>query len=129
MEPLLVMTLNLNAPLHGYVHTFLIGGVIGALFAVTFYPLRGLIGAGMKALRLPYAPTLKKMVLSGILGAWMHILFDAPLYLDIKPFYPLQTNPLYGVLSPRAVYGICIISFLPALLLYIYTAFVAKEGQ
>ena len=50
----------------------------------------------MSILRLPYTPTYVRMALSGVLGAWLHVLFDAPLYSDMKPFYPLQANPLYG---------------------------------
>ena len=127
IEPLLVMTRNLNYPLHGYCHTLLIGGFVGLLLATAAYPLRHLIGKVMNLLRLPYAPTFAKMALSGVLGAWLHVLFDAPVYTDIRPFYPSQANPLYGCLSIDAVYGICAASFVPALIIYILVAFVAKR--
>ena len=85
----------------------------------------------MTLLRLPYEPTYAKMAVSGVLGAWLHVLFDAPLYRDIKPFYPLQANPLLGLLSSRTVYLVCSASFLPALALYLYVAFAAprEEGK
>ena len=127
VEPLLVMTFNLNYPVHGYCHTLLIGGVVGVLFATAVYPLRRLLGKAMNMFRLPYAPSWGQMALSGVLGAWLHVLFDAPLYGDIRPFYPLQANPLYGVLSSGAVYRICAVCFVPALLLYVYVAFIAKR--
>jgi len=123
VEPLLVIAFNLDYPLHGYCHTLLIGGLVGLLFATAVYPFRRLVGRGMSLLRLPYTPTYLKMAVSGILGAWLHVLFDAPLYEDIRPFYPSQANPLYGLLSRDAVYTICSACFVPALLLYVYIAF------
>jgi membrane-bound metal-dependent hydrolase YbcI (DUF457 family) len=38
---------------------------------------------------------LKSFLLSGVLGAGLHVLLDSPLYADIQPFYPLTTNQLY----------------------------------
>ena len=129
VEPLLVMTFNLDYPLHGYCHTLLIGGLVGLLFSTAAHPLRHFIGKVMKSLRLPYAPTYGRMALSGVLGAWLHVLFDAPLYYDIRPFFPLQANPLCGVLSHSAVYSICTACFAPALLLYVYVAFIARRTK
>jgi len=129
IEPLVVMTFNLDYLLHGYCHTLLIGGLVGLLFATAAYPLRHLIGRAMSLLRLPYAPTYAKMAFSGVLGAWLHVLFDAPLYYDIRPFYPSQANPLYEVVSPGTVYSICAACFVPALLLYVYIAFIAKRTK
>ena len=127
IEPLLVMTYNLNYPLHGCCHTLLIGGLVGLVLGSAAYPLRHFIGKGMNVLRLPYGPTFAKMALSGLLGAWLHVLFDTPMYTVIKPFYPLQANPLYGCLSIDAVYSICAACFVPALIIYILVAFVAKR--
>ncbi|NJL31900.1 MAG: hypothetical protein HC898_09855 [Phycisphaerales bacterium] len=95
MEPLLVLIYNLDYPLHGYCHTLLIGGLVGLLFATAAYPLRNLIGKSMKFLRLPYSPTYLKMAFSGVAGACLHILFDAILYLDIRPFYPFEASVIW----------------------------------
>jgi len=129
VEPLLVLTYNLNYPLHGYCHTLLVGGLVGLVLATAAYPLRNQISKLMGFFRLPYAPTYLKMALSGIAGAWLHVLFDAFLYTDIRPLYPSEANPLYGVLSHRVVYIICSACFVPALLLYIYIAFIAKRTK
>jgi membrane-bound metal-dependent hydrolase YbcI (DUF457 family) len=129
VEPLLVMTFDLNYPLHGYCHTLFIGSFVGLAFAAAAYPFRRLIGKGMNHLHLPYSPTFASMALSGVLGAWLHIFFDALMYADIEPFYPAQANPLYGHLSINAVYGICAASFVPALVIYILVAFAAKTGR
>ena len=127
LEPLLVMALDLDYPLHGYAHTLLVGGMIGLGFGALVYPFREPIGLLMGFLRLPYLPSWRRMMLSGMLGAWLHVLFDAPLYRDIRPFYPLQVNPLYGIASPHAVYTLCALLFVPAVLLYLYLAFFARK--
>jgi membrane-bound metal-dependent hydrolase YbcI (DUF457 family) len=75
----------------------------------------------MSLLRLPYAPTLKKMLLSGLFGVWLHVLFDAPLYLDIKPFYPLSSNPFLGLVSIKVVYSTCALLIVPALGIYLFS--------
>lgn len=129
LEPLLVMTFSLDYPIHGYCHTLLIGVLVGLMFATAAYPFRHLIGKVMGLLFLPYVPTYVKMVLSGILGTWLHVLFDAPLYHDVRPFYPSQANPLYEILSHSAVYSICTACFVPTLLLYVYVALIAKRTK
>lgn len=121
IEPMLVMLLDLKYPLHGYCHTLLIGGLIGLLFGCAAYPFRSAIGKGMSRLRLPYFPTLAKMAVSGMLGAWLHVLFDALIYSEIEPFYPLSSvNPFHGLVSDTALYVICALFFLPAAAIYFY---------
>jgi len=119
IEPLLVMMYRLNYPLHGYCHTFLIGSLIGLFWGFILFPFRRLIGNAMSFLRLPYSSTLSKMLLSGILGVWLHILFDAPLYQDIRAFYPLTINPFLGLFSMKVIYGASALLFLPALMIYL----------
>jgi len=126
IEPLLVMMYGFDYPLHGYCHTFLFGSLVGLLLGLIAFPFRKPIGKAMSLLRLPYSTTLLRMAVSGVLGAWMHILFDMPPYQDIKPFYPLSANPLYGIVSTKAVYGTCALLFLPALVIYLYMVFVRR---
>ena len=129
LEPLAVILFTLDYPLHGYFHTFLIGGMIGIIWAVIAYFLKNILEEIMNALRLSYKTSFAKMVVSGILGVWLHVLFDAPIYEDIRPFYPSESNPLYGILSSQTLYTICSICFIPALILYIFgvLAFLGKR--
>jgi hypothetical protein len=122
IEPLLVLTYRFDYPVHGYCHTLLIGGLLGLLLAVVAYPLRHGIGKAMSLFRLRYSPSFSKMAVAGVLGVWLHVLFDTPLYRDIKPFFPLAANPLYGIVTPVAVYLVCAICFLPALAVYSWLA-------
>ena len=117
-EPLLIWTFRPDYPLHGYCHTFLVGGLLGAVWGAIAFPFRGQIGRAMAALRLSYSPGFWKMVLSGLLGVWLHVLFDAMLYPEMKPLWPLSVNPFLGILSMWAVYVICALCFIPALAMY-----------
>jgi len=129
VEPLLVMTFNLDYPGHGYCHTMLFGSLLGLLVATIGYALRHQLARFMAKIYLADTPTFHKMAVSGVLGIWLHVLFDAPLYSDIRPFYPLQVNPLLEVLPPGAVYGICGVCFVPAGLLYVYAVSGAKKAR
>ena len=117
---ILIMKFGLNIPTHWYSHSFLIGTLVGVIWAIVAYSMRNLLSGVMKALRVKYQANFRKMLFSAILGVWLHILFDAPLYRDIKPFFPSNANPLYGILSQSTVYKICIISFIPAIVLYAF---------
>lgn len=119
IEPLLVLISDIDYPCHGYCHTLLIGGFVGLLLGLMAFPFGKSIEKAMSLLSLPYSSRLWKMLLSGIAGAWLHILFDAPLYADIKPFYPSSANPLLGVVSPQTVYAISSLLFVPALVMYL----------
>ncbi len=72
-------------------HTFLVGGIVGGLFGAAIYiirPLRRRLEQAMKTARLDYTPRLYKMVIAGILGVWLHVLFDSVYHADVQPFWP-----------------------------------------
>jgi membrane-bound metal-dependent hydrolase YbcI (DUF457 family) len=73
----------------------------------------------MRAIRLPYPGRLSTSVLSGVLGAWLHVLFDSFLYRDIRPFFPFEGNLLRGLVSSEGVHSVCLVCFPVALLLYV----------
>lgn len=114
VEPLLSMAFNLNYPLHGYCHTILIGGLLGLLWGAVAYPFRSLIGTAMAAIHLGYSTSFRKMAVSGMVGVWFHIAFDAPLYYEMKPFFPFEGNPFFGLLKMETVYAACALLFIPA---------------
>ena len=118
VEPLLVMVFNFNYPLHGYCHTLFFGSLFGILVTPFFYLVRGGLKKAMTYLRLPYETNYRKVMISVILGIWLHVLLDAFLYPDIRPFFPLADNPLYGKLGYSKVYAMCAIFFVPAFILY-----------
>jgi membrane-bound metal-dependent hydrolase YbcI (DUF457 family) len=119
LEPLTVMVTGGEGPLHGYVHSFLLGALACAVCGWLVFLARARLAQLMIWLRLPYIPTRKKAIVSAILGGWLHIITDAPLYADVRPFWPLTSNPLYGLVSDGAMYSLCAWLFIPALLLYL----------
>jgi len=105
-------------PYHRYVHTLLIGAAAGILWGVAAYPLRRLFKKIMQFFRLPYHTTFLKMLISGVLGIWFHLLIDAVYHWDVRLFWPSRITPLYGLISKRQVEVICLACFIPAFIVY-----------
>jgi len=106
IEPLLVLTIGLNYPLHGYLHTFIAAVVVGVVFGLGMFFLERIMHPFYKKLLLEPEATFKKtnFIIAGVFGTMLHVLFDSPLYWDIKPFYPLTVNPLYGSVFSLEIY-------------------------
>jgi hypothetical protein len=98
--------MGLNYPLHGYLHTFIAAVVVGVVFGLGMFFLERIMHPLYKTLLLEPEATFKKtnFIIAGVLGTMLHVLFDSPLYFDIKPFYPLTVNPFYGSVSSFEIY-------------------------
>jgi len=126
MEVLVIMFFDLGFPKHRYFHTFLIGGLVGAIFGLGAYPLRWLFAWGMNAFCVPYKTGLRKMVISGVLGAWLHVLIDGLCHYDVLMFWPNRYR-LFLTLQRRLgwnelIQGVevaCLAFFVPAMILYV----------
>ena len=105
-EPLLVLLLGLRYPLHGYLHTFIAAVGVGIAFGLVMFLLERPMHPLYRKLLLEPDIAFKKsqFMITGVLGTMLHVLFDSPLYLDIKPFYPLTANPLNGLGSSLEIY-------------------------
>jgi membrane-bound metal-dependent hydrolase YbcI (DUF457 family) len=106
-------------PVHRYAHTLLIGAGIGLLWGLLAYPLKGLFGKLMNLFRLPYKPRLWKMVVSGVLGVWFHVLIDSIYHFDVRLFWPHRAKPLYNFLSQQQVKLVCVGFWCAAIILYV----------
>ncbi len=109
VEPFLVLLLRVDYPLHGYLHTFIAAPILGLALGYAMFLLERISRSLYKTLLLESnaTPKLKSFILAGILGTMLHVLLDSPLYDDIRPFYPLLSNPLYHLASLSEVYGFC----------------------
>jgi len=107
-------------------HTFLVGGAVCAVFAVTAWPARHLFEKLMQSFHLSYETGLWKMVFSGILGAWFHVFIDAIYHYDVQPFWPRPKNPFWRLLNQGQVKAICLAFIVAAVALYLYTVIKAK---
>ena len=126
IEVLLIIVLRLGWPYHRYCHTLLIGGAVGALWGMAAYPLRGPFRKIMNTLRLAYETSFWKMAVSGMLGAWMHVLIDGAYHHDAKVLWPNTTVSLHRILRNymNSEQGIVIcLAFLVAAVVYILLLF------
>jgi membrane-bound metal-dependent hydrolase YbcI (DUF457 family) len=114
-------------PVHRYAHTLLIGAAVGLLWGLLAYPLKGLFGKLMNLFRLPYKPRLWKMLISGILGVWFHVLIDSIYHVDVRIFWPARARPLHNLLTQQQVRGVCIAFWFTAIILYVIILLRAKR--
>jgi membrane-bound metal-dependent hydrolase YbcI (DUF457 family) len=97
LEPLMVLIFGLPGPLHGFFHSLLGASVAATLLAGVISRVRGFLEPVYAFLRLEGDRRFQRFLISALLGTWSHVLLDAPLYGDLRPFYPLGGNPLFGV--------------------------------
>lgn len=101
VEPLIALMFHLQYPLHGYLHTLLLASIFGIVIGLLMRYLDNNLKTLYNLFRLGrsgFAESgLGGFVLGGLLGTITHVLLDAPLYCDIKPFYPFTLNPLYDL--------------------------------
>ncbi len=107
---------------HLYTHTLLLGAVIGIVWGVAAYPLRHFFKKIMRIFLLPYQTNLWKMIISGILGIWLHVIIDGLYHWDVKVLWPSNSKPLYGLISQGNIKIICLCFFIPAIVLYVFAA-------
>jgi len=119
-EPFLVLTLNLNYPLHGFLHSFFGGTLIAFLLAAVMSKACNSISRLMSFLKLEQKLSFKSILSAALSGIFLHILLDSPLYSDIRPFYPLGFNPLLScsMFVGLEIYTLCALSFIGGGIVY-----------
>jgi hypothetical protein len=109
MESLIVIVFNIRKyPEHGFFHSFAGAAVAALLFSLVYSAIKKPVNELMGAIGLRQNPTMLSIVLGCVLGAWMHVFLDSCLYKDIMPFFPLDNNPMYGLVTPAAMRLLCI---------------------
>lgn len=120
IEVLIISQLRLGYPIHRYTHTLLLGTAAGIIWALAAWPLRNIFKKIMQILRIPYKPVFGKMLVSGILGIWLHVVIDAIYHQDVCLFWPnRRIRPLYALVSKRQVEVICLVFLLAAVIPYV----------
>ncbi len=120
IEPFCILFFNTARPLHGFWQSFLGGSIIAILIAIILYILKNKIKKIMAVFKLAQDSSFKKILWTSFFGVYFHILLDSFLYTDIKPFYPVTNNPLLGLFSSLQIYLFCGLSFLVAILFYLF---------
>ncbi|MHC4461743.1 MAG: hypothetical protein ACYS6W_16955 [Planctomycetota bacterium] len=129
IEVLVLMLLEIEWPRHRHCHTLLIGAAVGIVWGLTAYLLRNILKKIMQIFHIPYKTGLRKMLISGVFGAWFHVIVDAVYHWDVQMFWPSNAKPLHALLTREQINIICTIFFIPAVILYILVviAFVKKN--
>jgi hypothetical protein len=103
-----------------YVHTLLLGAAAGILWGIMAYFFRGYFRWIMDKIQIPYKTSISKMIFSGILGAWIHILTDGLYRSDVPLFWPTRLANRLNLFSRRKVDLLCVLCFLAAFVVYIW---------
>jgi len=129
IEPFVVLTLDLDYPLHGFMHSFLGGAFLAFLVAMIMGRVRKRLSPMMESLRLEQKASLKTILLASFSGTSLHVLLDSPLYPEMRPFYPFATNPFLGrnFFISFEVYTLCALSFIGGIVIHIIRLRKPKE--
>jgi membrane-bound metal-dependent hydrolase YbcI (DUF457 family) len=126
---LAIIIFNLNLTHHQFFHT-LIGGTIVALpLTWIMHKIRKTLSPLLTLFKLDLQPTVRSILLGSLIGIYTHILLDSMMHKDIRPFYPLDVNPLlHGPMSSiLSVYMLCIWSFFGGVIMYVLRIFLIKR--
>lgn len=111
----LVLFGPLDPPVHGVLTTFVGGAAVALALAAAVLLLQDAVPAAFDWVRLDATGRPGPVVAGALVGLASHVLLDATLYTDVRPFSPLATNPFY--VGPEAfvpVYLGCFVAVLVA---------------
>lgn len=111
VRAILVFFEVLPGPLHGPLHNTYLGALAVALVFAG--------GVLLVSRRVPSIAqqvssrpeSVRPVVFASVAGTWSHVTLDAFMHPGMQPFYPLSGNPLYGLIDPFFIYGLCALAF------------------
>jgi len=120
IEPFLVLTLDLNYPLHGFLHSFLGGTLLAFIIAAAMSNVRSALSPLMSFLKLEQKLSFRSVLSAALFSVYHHIFLDSPLYSDIRPFFPFDFNPLlsHSMFISFDIYTLCVLSFIGGAVIY-----------
>lgn len=112
IEPALVILYNFNYPYlsyphHGILHSFLAGLITAFLIALILNNYKERIRNYLAKFNLNQRSSFLSIFLGGLLGHWIHIIFDSFMHYDVMPFWPLKANPFLNLISLPQNYFLC----------------------
>ena len=121
IHAIIIFIFNLNQPLHGPVHSFLIATILGVLTGCFVHFSQNFWNKITTFCKWEQKTTLRSKIFWAILMSYLHLFLDAFLYPEINFWWPfLNGNPFYGILSSPTVYLICTIGFILGIIEYIF---------
>ena len=121
MEPILVLTFNLDYPLHGFFHSFLGGTLVAFLLAAVMSRVRESLFPLLSFFKLEQKSSFKSILLASSSGIYIHILLDSGMHMGIRPFYPLDLNPFLSstILPGLGLYVLSVWCFIGGAIIYL----------
>jgi len=120
VEPILVILLSLNYQLHGFFHSFLGGTIVAFILVWLMTKIRPSLDSLLKFFRLEQKSSFNRIFASSFLGIYIHILLDSRMHHDIRPFFPLESNPFLdrSALAGLEIYMLTTWCFMGAAIIY-----------
>ncbi len=118
IEPLTIILLQLNQPLHGFFHTLLGGLLVSIPVSLLLFATRKPLARLLSALKLEQSQTFSFILLGVFSGTSLHIFTDSIFHAEFMPFFPLTANPFYRLLTSGQIHVICLLSFVLAGIIY-----------
>ena len=125
IEPFLVLTFNLDYPLHGFFHSLLGGTLVAIPLALLMLKIRDKLTPLLSFFKIEQEISFLRILVASLSGIYIHILLDSRMYTDIQPFYPSNYNPFLttGIFAGLDSYVFCIFTFFGAVIIYIIRLF------
>lgn len=106
IEPLVGMIQH-RPILHGYTHTLAGALLIGVLAALSGRPISEFV---LRRLAIQHVPITWRAAFAGaLLGTLSHVVFDAFMHADMRPWWPLSdSNALLGTIPLGLLHVLCL---------------------
>ena len=119
VEPLYAIAACPSCAHHGFWHSLAGASILAAILSIAVLVLKKPVERLSELFRVKQKASWKNVLPAAFLGTWLHVLLDSTLYPDMKPFFPLNANPLYvGNAAFVPVYALCALSFAAGMVLY-----------
>ena len=120
IEPILVLSLSLQSPLHSFFHSFLGGSIVAFVLIIAMAKSRKLFSPLTSSFKLEQKWSIASITVASFLGIYLHLFLDAQMHQDMQPFFPFTGNPFLDQSSLSGLISeiFCVWCFFGAVMMY-----------